>query len=648
MKIAVIADIHANLQAWGAVRADIITQKVDRIVCLGDIIGYGPRPADVLTSVHANAHSFVLGNHDAVVAGLMDEEMFNEDARAMIRDTRDRLGDKAVEFFKKIPYILLEDIEEIRVLFVHGALPAPEEFGYIETEEEARATWDACDAGLVFVGHTHIPRIDVLTPDNRHGAPPPQDFILEKDHRYIVNVGSVGMPRMDDFRARYCIYDTSNKRISWHQTAYDIEAFQNDVREFGGASIAMQELLQTINGVVGPVREEVDFGRTVRLGDFSVAAEKPATDPIEEQPEAPSSAPIAIPDLMGLPREQPSSKAQKPRVLTDTEVRTREEARRAAQDAAILKTSSASGLLSSTHTKSLRSSSRTGASSQGIPVRATVRRHGTQRPPVRSASRPSANRPASQRYARDAEAGGERRGDSASRAPTKSKAPLIAMVVILGLGALIGIIAAVGGGGGQRKTPRNNATQTRPPREAGVVFSDTFSALNRQTWTVKSGSPVIQDGQLVLRAKAVPILVQYAGTLPSGPYKAIAQFTTPRGAHDGALAIRLSLPRGGSLRAVVRAADRKGDSLYELRYNARPNGQTEVLGKKWLPRQPNRSLVLGVDPRTGKCFGAMGSGGSAQAFAQGQVDSSALSGGELELVAVGISTSIDSFKIRVD
>ena len=97
MRYAIVSDIHANMQAWKAVLQDIACSDIDRIICLGDIVGYGPRPAEVLQSVHARADHLVLGNHDAVIAGKLSAELFNPRARERVKWTAEHLSPKAVE-----------------------------------------------------------------------------------------------------------------------------------------------------------------------------------------------------------------------------------------------------------------------------------------------------------------------------------------------------------------------------------------------------------------------------------------------------------------------------------------------------------------------------------------------------------------------
>ncbi len=264
MRYGLVSDIHANLQAWNAVWADIHALDVEEIICLGDIIGYGPRPAETMAAVYANVHHIILGNHDAVIAGIYDPSSFNEDAKKMIEWTNSQLDKKAAEVFAGFPLEMVLEAGEFNALCVHGAAHQPEGFPYILDEKDARKTWGISTHPLIFIGHTHRPRIDILSPDDAHTAAQPTDFVMEEGYRYIVNVGSVGMSRQRDFRACYVVFDTDERSITYHHTAYDMESFKKDVNErIGGTKQARRLLASFEETTGGPVREAMDFTPTV-------------------------------------------------------------------------------------------------------------------------------------------------------------------------------------------------------------------------------------------------------------------------------------------------------------------------------------------------------------------------------------------------
>lgn len=258
MRIAFVSDIHANLQAWNAVHADLVAQKVGRIICLGDIVGYGPSPAEVLTKVYANVHHFVLGNHDAVVSGSMQPTGFNPYAKQLIDRTCEKLGRRAKTFFRKIPL----SIKSNDFRCAHGHPSNPSTFAYVWGEGEARIAWERISETLSFVGHTHRPCLHVLSEDGKYRKMQPggNAITLQPGHRYIINCGSVGMSRDADFRGSYVIYDTEKRCLQWQRVAYDLEAFTKQVREEHGNTELTEFLLKRFAGTEKEaVRELIDF-----------------------------------------------------------------------------------------------------------------------------------------------------------------------------------------------------------------------------------------------------------------------------------------------------------------------------------------------------------------------------------------------------
>lgn len=258
MRIAFVSDIHANLQAWKAVQTDIVAQDIDKIICLGDIVGYGPAPADVLGEVYAGVHHFVLGNHDAVVAGTLQPTGFNPYARKLIQHCQEQLGDRARAFFQKVPLTLRNST----FVCSHGSPVEPRRFAYVFEQGDAESVWARTGARLHFIGHTHRPALHELSAGGRYRQRPPGAGAvpLVPDARYVVNCGSVGMPRDGDFRASYVIYDTDEDSLRWQRVAYDLGAFTTAVREAYADPRLVKFLLSRIETrEQAPIRQLVDF-----------------------------------------------------------------------------------------------------------------------------------------------------------------------------------------------------------------------------------------------------------------------------------------------------------------------------------------------------------------------------------------------------
>jgi predicted phosphodiesterase len=225
MRYAVISDIHANRQALKAVLKDINMLGADKIVCLGDIVGYGPSPVEVIDILRTNVDHFLLGNHDAVVAGYINADNFNISAAKVIEWTRTQLDSDCVEFLQNIPLLLLGN----NIKFTHGEFENPGRFGYIDDEASALSTFNSCSESLMMAGHSHVPGIFVI---GNSGVPhwlKPQNFGFEENKRYIVNVGSVGQPRDNDNRASYCIIDDEVNDVLFRKVNFDISAYKRDL-----------------------------------------------------------------------------------------------------------------------------------------------------------------------------------------------------------------------------------------------------------------------------------------------------------------------------------------------------------------------------------------------------------------------------------
>ena len=255
MRTAILSDVHANLQALNVVLTDVFSVGVDRIISLGDLVGYGPQPAEVLEVAYARIGHFVLGNHDAVIAGRMDPGVFNPAARTMIDWTASRVDGKARAFLKTQPYLLTGNGFRCS----HGNPANPATFGYLLEAADANAAWAAAPEPCLFVGHSHVPGLFVLGPSGTPHWLAPQDFAFEEHKRYIVNVGAVGEPRDGDVRASYCIFDEESQEVLFRRVAFDLEAYQRAVEQAAPPQRTAHFLQVAASGTPRPLREVLDF-----------------------------------------------------------------------------------------------------------------------------------------------------------------------------------------------------------------------------------------------------------------------------------------------------------------------------------------------------------------------------------------------------
>ncbi len=211
MRLAIISDIHANLEALQQVLEDIRRQQADRIVCLGDIVGYGADPVACIELVREQASMCVLGNHDAALFTDSQRAYFNPHALEAVRWTAEQLGADHRDYLRGLPYRISSD----HMLFLHATPRAPEEWDYIFSGMEARMQARHFYERLCFIGHSHIPGVYPLDAD-----------VVEYDpeHRFMINVGSVGQPRDGNWRSSYGLLDTVAGSYENRRVEYDVEA----------------------------------------------------------------------------------------------------------------------------------------------------------------------------------------------------------------------------------------------------------------------------------------------------------------------------------------------------------------------------------------------------------------------------------------
>jgi diadenosine tetraphosphatase ApaH/serine/threonine PP2A family protein phosphatase len=230
VRIAVISDIHGNAQALQATLAAIEAEAPDAVWCLGDTVGYGPRPNECCSLVQGAADVCLVGNHDLLALGAeVLEGDFNSDAGAAGRWTRDVLDERSRSFLSGLePQARLDRAE----LF-HASARDPV-WEYVLGGEAALATFELTEAPLVLVGHSHVPFAVSLQGDELAGAHAPAGTETDLSHgRSLCNPGSVGQPRDGDPRAAWLLLDLEAGRASFRRASYDVEATQADIRQAG-------------------------------------------------------------------------------------------------------------------------------------------------------------------------------------------------------------------------------------------------------------------------------------------------------------------------------------------------------------------------------------------------------------------------------
>ena len=230
MKIAVMSDIHGNLEALDAVLEDICSQSIEKIVCIGDLIGYGPNPEEVIQKIRRIDVCCTMGNHELGVLFKMEGKWFNPKVRKTLSLTEGLLSPSSLGFIAGLPntYTLNDN------LFVHGFPPDSVKTYLFEKDTDEIAGWfQTPGPKLTFVGHTHD--LELVAWDGRKADRHPlhQDRLVLDKSKYIINVGSVGQPRDGDNRAKYVIWDPGEESIEVRFVPYDIQTTVDKIMERG-------------------------------------------------------------------------------------------------------------------------------------------------------------------------------------------------------------------------------------------------------------------------------------------------------------------------------------------------------------------------------------------------------------------------------
>ncbi len=229
MRIAVLSDIHGNLHALEAVLSEIDSAAVDVVWCLGDLVGYGPRPNECIDRIRDRASLSLCGNHDLAVLGALDMAEFSGDAAAAAIWTQGVLGESQRTWLEGLePTGRAEGAE----LF-HGS-PLDPVWAYVLSESAALESLEATTEPVVLVGHSHVALALSLTGADLAGGLAPVGTQADlAGRRWLLNPGSVGQPRDGDARAAWALIDTNARRADFRRVTYPIDKTQAEIREHG-------------------------------------------------------------------------------------------------------------------------------------------------------------------------------------------------------------------------------------------------------------------------------------------------------------------------------------------------------------------------------------------------------------------------------
>jgi predicted phosphodiesterase len=244
MRLLVFSDVHANATALEAA-LQACAGSWDHALCLGDVVGYGPDPNQVIERVRPLVSAIIRGNHDKAVSGITDPEDFNPVARAAVQWTRTQLMPANLRYLTDLP---AGPLEADGVVLAHGAVEDEDE--YVFSADQALPGLLASPRPLTFFGHTHIPggfsyngsaieRIDLAFGRGKAS----HTITLDPKVRYLLNPGSVGQPRDGDPRAAFAIADLEKRTVEFWRTPYDIASVQQRMEQFGAPEALILRLV---------------------------------------------------------------------------------------------------------------------------------------------------------------------------------------------------------------------------------------------------------------------------------------------------------------------------------------------------------------------------------------------------------------------
>jgi predicted phosphodiesterase len=233
VRYLLLSDIHSNLEALEKC-LEVASGRYDRVLCLGDLVGYGPDPNAVVDRTRGLTDVIIRGNHDKACSGISDAEDFNVLAKIGTLWTRQELTSKNFEFLRNLPAgpLFLEGFE-----LVHGSQIDEDE--YIVGATQALPALQALTVQLGFFGHTHhqggfmLHRAGHFDIVQCYSESDGKSLVLriEDGARYLINPGSVGQPRDGDWRSAFVIYDQTEREVEYYRTSYDLRATQRKMEK---------------------------------------------------------------------------------------------------------------------------------------------------------------------------------------------------------------------------------------------------------------------------------------------------------------------------------------------------------------------------------------------------------------------------------
>jgi predicted phosphodiesterase len=244
MRFLILSDIHSNAEALAAVLARVRRKRFDRVLVLGDFVGYGANPNQVIERIQRlrRETTAIRGNHDKVVCGADTGDLFNPVALSAARWTTGKLTPKSRKFLEALPVGPMEI--EPGLTICHGS-PRDED-AYIFSDRDAFVNFRLFDFSVCFFGHSHIPCLFTLDPEGIRVEVITGDRVrvpLKRDRRYLVNPGSIGQPRDRNRAASYAIFDSDERVVAFDRVPYDAEKAREKILRAGLPAMLGDRLL---------------------------------------------------------------------------------------------------------------------------------------------------------------------------------------------------------------------------------------------------------------------------------------------------------------------------------------------------------------------------------------------------------------------
>ena len=227
MRLAILSDIHSNLEAFEAVLADARTRECTQFVCLGDVVGYNANPHECVDRVREMDCPIVKGNHDEQASLIESSRDFNELAEHAIEWTRENLTEEDKEWLRGMRF--QRQVRDFTI--VHATLDTPAQWGYVFNNLDAAASFTYQHTAVCFFGHTHVPMAFIR--DEGIKRVRIEQLRIDMTKKYFINTGSVGQPRDGDWRAAYCIYHVDKNVVEQRRVKYDLATAQKKIIKAG-------------------------------------------------------------------------------------------------------------------------------------------------------------------------------------------------------------------------------------------------------------------------------------------------------------------------------------------------------------------------------------------------------------------------------